>query len=190
MKFKHIKIILLATLSFMSVASATEERFFGDIIDYGENYLSPEFIASHDGKTILVGCKTGDKVLTIKNDKVSSSLDLGARVSGLCVAKDGTAYATLFGENGKLVKIKTSPKLEKQAECIVGNFQNAPVVSADVKFVYLANQFTNVVRKLDSETGKELAKGKAVHEPVAMQLTPDGKELLVVNHLPEPKCGL
>lgn len=190
---KFLQILILQILAINLVFAendANDARFFGEIVDYGEEYLSPEYLASPNKNTLIVGCKTGDKLILLKNDKLASSLNLGARVSGVCVAKDGVGFATLLGENGKLVKFKASSKLEKLESVEVGHFPNAPVLTKDGKFVYLANQFTNVVRKLDANTLKEVAKGKAVHEPIAMILTPDEQELLIANHLPEPKGGL
>ncbi len=180
--------ILLALFALTAFAEK-ESRFFGDVIDYGAEYLSPEYISIAPNKTIAIGCKTGDAVIFVRKDKVVNKLPLGARVSGVVFAANEILYATLLGENGKLVKIDAK-NFKVLSTWDVGHFPTAPTVSKNGKFVYVANQFTNVIRKINAETGKEEATGLAVHEPYAMKLTPDGKELAIVNHLPEPKGGL
>ncbi|MBO6101870.1 MAG: hypothetical protein J6P03_01290 [Opitutales bacterium] len=187
---KIFKAIIFYCAAALSCAAGEGGGFFGDIIDYGAEYLSPEYLASPDGKSLLIGCKTGNKILRLENDKITGSLPLGGRVSGLCASGAGFGFATLSGEDGKLVKFKTSPKLETAAVWDAGHFPNAPVCTKDAKFVYFANQFTNIIRKIDASSGKELARGRAVHEPVAMALSPDEKSLVILNHLPEPKGGL
>lgn len=170
--------------------SKDDLRFFGDIIDYGQEYLSPEYIvADQNSQTLVVGCKTGDKILVLKDEKVIGEIPLGARVSGLSLAPDSIAYATTLGVNGKIHKIDLKNK--KLLESIeVGHFPTAPLASKDGKSVYFSNQFTHKVSKLDTNTGKIIASARAVHEPYAMALTPDQKELVVINHLPAPKGGL
>ncbi len=169
---------------------ADEPRFFGDVIDYGEEYLSPEYIDSdQSSNTLIVGCKTGDKVLILKNDKLAGEIPLGGRVSGVTLAPNGIAYATTLGVNGKLHKLDINAKKILQS-CDVGYFPNAPLASKDGKSVYFANQFLHKISKFDAESGKIVKSAKAVHEPYAMALTPDGKKLVVTNHLPAPKGGL
>jgi len=180
---------LAACLALPALAALSEERFFGDIIDYGAEYLSPEYISVSESGTVAIGCKTGDCVVFLKNGKVAGKVDLGARVSGVKFASGGILYATTLGENGKLRKIDAK-NFREICAFDVGHFPTAPEVSKDGKSVYIANQFTNAIRKIDAESGKELAAGQAVHEPYAMKLTPDGKELVIANHLPEPKGGL
>ena len=166
-----------------------EERFFGDVIDYGAEYLSPEYISVSEGGNVAVGCKTGDCVIFLKDGKTAGKVELGARVSGVKFADDNILYVTTLGENGKLCKIDAK-NFKLINSWAVGHFPTAPAVSQDGKFAYVANQFANAIRKIDTQTGKEATAGKAVHEPYAMKLTPDGKELVIANHLPEPKGGL
>ena len=184
------KLIFICVVFFAFAAFAEREnRYFGDIIDYGAEYLSPEYISVAPDNTIAVGCKTGDAVVFVKEDKVAGKVPLGGRVSGVCFAGSEILYATVLGENGKLVKIDAK-NLKVLNSWNVGHFPTAPAVSKDGKFVYVANQFTNEIRKINSSTGELAAKGMAVHEPYAMKLSPDNKELVIANHLPEPKGGL
>ena len=167
-----------------------EQRFFADVVDYGAEYLSPEYLAANtETNTLLVACKTGDRVAVLVNGKHTGDIKLGGRVSGIALAQDNIAYATTWGEFGKLHKIDYINKTVL-ASWTVGHMPTAPVVSQDGNFVYIANQFTHIVRKIDTATGKQVAQGRAVQQPFAMKLTPDGKELLVANHLPAPKGGL
>ena len=183
-----LAVACLATFALPSALKA-DGRFFGDIIDYGAEYLSPEYVSVSQNGTVAIGCKTGDCVVFLKNDKAAGKVELGERVSGVKFAPNEILYATTLGENGRLCKIDAKNfKLIESWKA--GHFPTAPEVSQDGKFAYVANQFTNAIRKIDTQSGKQVALGKAVHEPYAMKLTPDGRELVIANHLPEPKGGL
>lgn len=165
-------------------------RYFGDIIDYGAEYLSPEYLAADpDSGTLFAACKTGDRIIAVRDGKVAGQIPLGGRASGIALAPGGIGYATVLGENGRLCKLDLR-NFKVLASWEAGHMPTAPAASPDGKYAYFANQFTGDIRKLDAATGRELARGRAAHEPYAMRFTPDGGELVIVNHLPEPKGGL
>ena len=62
-----------------------------------------------------------------------------------------------------------------------------PAVSPDGKRLYVCNRFDNDVSVIDLAAGKELARVAAVREPIAAAVTPDGRTVLVANHLPNTR---
>jgi YVTN family beta-propeller protein len=58
------------------------------------------------------------------------------------------------------------------------------VLSPDGKTLYVCNRFNNEVAVFDLVANKEVARIPVVREPVAAAITPDGRRLLVANHLP------
>ena len=67
MKMKNLNAIIIAAL-FSALAPCAAEKtppsVYGDIPDYGEKYLSPDFVKL--GKSALaVTCRTGDELLPV-----------------------------------------------------------------------------------------------------------------------------
>jgi YVTN family beta-propeller protein len=58
------------------------------------------------------------------------------------------------------------------------------VVSPDAAKLYVGARFNNAVLVIDLATKAEVARIPVTLEPVALALTPDGKSLVVANHLP------
>jgi DNA-binding beta-propeller fold protein YncE len=77
-----------------------------------------------------------------------------------------------------LIQVKTVKKLK------TGHTVKALLTSPNGKRLYVVNQFNDSVSEFDVESGKELRKFQAVREPIAADISPDGKLLLIANHLP------
>jgi YVTN family beta-propeller protein len=58
------------------------------------------------------------------------------------------------------------------------------VLSPDGKFLYVCSRFDNDVSVINTEDGKQVTRIPALREPVAADITPDGKWLFVGNLLP------
>ena len=65
----------------------------------------------------------------------------------------------------------------------------SPVICPAGKRIYVCNRFDDDVSVLDLSHGAELARVPAVREPIAAAMTPDGRFLLVANHLPNTPTG-
>jgi YVTN family beta-propeller protein len=63
----------------------------------------------------------------------------------------------------------------------------SPAVSPDGKRLYVCNRFAGDVSVIDLAAGKEVARVPAVREPIAAAVTPDGRAVLVANHLPNTR---
>jgi len=59
----------------------------------------------------------------------------------------------------------------------------APVPSPDGRTLYVCNRFDDDVSFLDAHTGQQQRRVKVRREPIAATVTPDGRFLLVANHL-------
>lgn len=194
MKTKRLNSILTALLFSAPALCAAEKapaHVYGDIPDYGEKYLSPDFVRL--GKAALaVTCRTGDELLLLdpQSREVRSRVALGGHPSGLALSPDGKfAYVTIAAPKGELLKVSLS-EAKVAARAPAGHMPRAALCSADGKTVYAANQFENAVRAFDAETLREKAYGKAVRDPFSLALSKDGKKLYVANQLPESKGGL
>ena len=191
MKINKFLVFLLffATLfAFAQKKQAKAPVIYGDIPDYKEYYLSPDFVKSAKGK-VFVSCRTGKALLVIDGNK-NKKINLPNFTSGLDVTKNAkTAFVSLYQPNGKLLKIDVdSGKIIAEVE--VGHMPRAIRLSHDEKFIYIPLQFKNKVVKVDTATMKILGEANAIRDAFAVAPTKDGKWLVIVNQLPEAKGGL
>lgn len=173
------------------IAPSNNPAVYSDVPDYGEKYLSPDFVVSTTDGGLAITCRTGDELLLLSPDKkVSKRIQLGGHPAGVALSADGkTAYVPICAPKGKILKIDTqSGEIRKSAPA--GHMPRVPILSRNGKTLYLANQFENLVRAFDAQTLAETAKGKTVREPFSLALSPDGKKLYALNQLPEAKGGL
>ena len=78
-------------------------------------------------------------------------------------------------------------KTKAQTSCPVMDgpvSKSSAYVDIEGKRIYVCNRFNNDVSVIDPAAGRELARVPAVREPIAAAVTPDGRALLVANHLP------
>ena len=76
-----------------------------------------------------------------------------------------------------------APELRILARIATGHTAMAPVLSQDGKTLYVCNRFNNDVSAIDLAAKKEVHRIAVQREPVAADLTKDGRFLLVANHL-------
>jgi hypothetical protein len=160
----------------------------------GPVYLSPVVIISDKaGKTLYIAQATANRidVFDVASEKVTKSIAIGEPVSGATLSSDESKlYVTTAVPAGSLrvVDIKSA---KVTAKISVGHTPMSPVVSPDGKKVYVANRFgrqgTGVsigsISEVDLATGKEKT-GHVPREPTALDISKDGKMLIVANHLP------
>ncbi len=148
--------------------------------------LSPTALAaSKDCKTLFVACATGNRVLCLDlaQRKLTRSFPLPDPPSGLALSPDGSLlYVTCAAPEGKVCVVDLAEGSFSKT-LAVGHTAMAPVVSLDGRTLFVCNRFNNDVSVLDLTTGKERRRIPVVREPVAADLTHDGKHLLVANLL-------
>ena len=68
-----------------------------------------------------------------------------------------------------------------------GHTAMSPVISPDGKRLYVCNRFDNDVSVIDLAAAREVARVGVVREPIAAAVAPDGRSVLVANHLPHAR---
>lgn len=152
-----------------------------------DGYLSPTALtATMDGKILFIACTTANKVLVFDtaSEKVLTSIPMPESPSGLVLSADNRQlFVTCAGPESKVCIFDT--KNQKMVGAIsAGHTAMAPVLSPNGKMLYVCNRFNNDVSVIDLETKKELCRIAVEREPVAVDITKDGKFLLVANQLP------
>ncbi len=151
-----------------------------------EGPLSPcALAATKDHRTIFIACSTDCRVLRfdLAEKKVTASFAMPNPPSGLALSPDNLfLYITCAAPESKLCVID----LAKGSICrtlAAGHTAMAPVLSLDGQMLFFCNRFNNNISMLDTTTGKELCRIPVQREPVAADVTKDGKHLLVANLL-------
>lgn len=146
--------------------------------------------ASPDGAKVYVACGSAGlvKVVEVVSGKVAGSISVRPHPSGLALSADGSRlFVTCAAAESKVCVVDL--RLGKvTATLTAGHTAMAPVLSADEKTLFVCNRFNNDVSVLEIAIGKEIRRIPVRREPVAAAITPDGRHLLVANHLPDGRA--
>jgi YVTN family beta-propeller protein len=154
-----------------------------------QTYLSPcDVDLSPDKKTVYITAATGKKVLCfdLNTNKVGRGIPLPGEPSGM-VQKNGRLLVSGGGHAGRIWEI-TDDKITRELKS--GHTPMAPVLSPDEKTLYVCNRFDNDVSFIDLQTGATVARVPVLREPVAADITPDGKYLFVANLIPTGRADV
>ncbi|MDD4267033.1 MAG: hypothetical protein PHO07_11240 [Pirellulales bacterium] len=152
--------------------------------------LGPSALAaSSDGRSLYVACADARQVLRVElpEGRVAQHIDLPAPPSGLAFAADQATLIVACQAPRSTVVLLDLPAGTARGSIQVGHGATSPVVSADGERLYVCNRFDNDVSVIDLASGRQIARVAAVREPVAADVTPDGRLLLVANHLPNTR---
>ncbi|MHC1765160.1 MAG: cytochrome c peroxidase [Verrucomicrobiia bacterium] len=143
-------------------------------------------VASPDGNRLFVALSGQNAICVVDGEcgTVALGICLPTSPSGLALSPDGNClYVTCEASESALCVIDVRAwRIIKQIA--VGHTAMAPVPHPDGKTVYVCNRFNNDVSVVDLESGREARRIPVQREPVAAALTPNGRFLIVANHLP------
>ncbi len=154
-------------------------------------YLGPcDLAASKDGKTLYVANADAKQItfVHIRSGDISRSISMPGKPTGLVLSPDGTElYVTCAAAQSTVLIINAASGMVK-ATIAAGHTACGPTVTPDGKHLYVCDRFDNNVSVIDLETRKAVARVSATREPLATAITPDGKSVLIVNHLPASRA--
>ena len=144
-----------------------------------------EVVGSPDGKTLYVAAADAKQIVVVDADRgaVLRAIDMPAEPTGLVLSGDGaTLYVTCAAPEGMVAVVDVkSGKLRKSIR--VGHWPIGPAISPDGGTLYVCNRFDNNVAVVDLRAEK-IVLVPTTREPFAAAVTPDGKSVFVINHLP------
>jgi YVTN family beta-propeller protein len=119
---------------------------------------------------------------------VNRRIEFPVELTGSVVSPDGrTLYVTGGGAQGQVFVVDTaSGDILKVIP--VGHTPNAPVLSPDGEVLYVCNRFNNNVSIIDLKRALETSRVCVAREPVAADISKDGRWLFVGNHLPNGRA--
>jgi len=148
-------------------------------------------VANRSGESLYIAEFEAKKVAVIgvASGKVEREISLSMKPTGITVSADGKKlYVTGGGVKGRIETIDIASGKSSGSAC-VGHSPTSPVLSADGGKLYVCNRFTDDVSVFDLAKSKEVKRIKAVRQPGASAITPDGKLLFVTNLLPAGVAG-
>jgi len=149
-------------------------------------YLSPAaLVATADGKLVFIACATANEVevFDVASGGVIRRIPVSDSPSGLALSPDGARlYVTCAAPQGS-VRVLEAGSGKTVATIRTGHTAMAPVTSLDGTTLFVCNRFNNDVSVIDLKTRKQQCRIPVQREPVAADITRDGRFLLVANHL-------
>jgi YVTN family beta-propeller protein len=150
-------------------------------------YLGPRALAvSKDGKVVYVANADAREVawVDIASGKVIRRIAVSNEPTGLAITPNGATLIVTCAAPRSTVALLSAESGQRLAAIPAGHTAMSPIVSPDGKRLYVCNRFDNDVSVIDLTANRQTARVRAVREPVAAAVTPDGRAVLVANHLP------
>ncbi len=152
--------------------------------------LSPSaIVVTKDGSRVYIACATGEVVLVLDREgAILDRIPVPAAPSGLALSPDGRRLAVTCAAPVSTICLVdlAGPSPRVNAKFAAGHTATAPVFDATGETLFVSHRFTDEIVTYDLKQGRPLSRIKADREPIAAALTPDGKWLVVANHLPTP----
>jgi DNA-binding beta-propeller fold protein YncE len=187
-------IVVIGTMTYLAASLHAVEQV----------YLSPSAVAADRlGKTLYIAEATAKQVAIFdtESNKVTGTISVPAEPTALALSADGKRlYVTCAEPAGHLCIIDTSAKAIRN-QMRVGYWPASAVLSPRGDTLYVCNRFSSDVWAIDVDglapgpvpgaepypqvAGLKIAKVPVLREPIAADVTPDGKWLFVGNHLPD-----
>lgn len=149
-------------------------------------HLSPSALAATaDGKTIFVACATACEVAIFEPApaQVIGHIKVPDSPQALALSRNGRLlYVACAAPESKICIVDTARAIVCE-QLPAGHTSTALVLSPKEDRLYVCNRFNNDVSVIDLPTRKELKRITVEREPVAAGITPDGRYLVVANHL-------
>ena len=182
---------LLASLPACSPSASSDASTVKPLAPAAE--LCPSALAaSPDGQRLYVGCAAGRQVLVlnIAQRRICQRFALPGEPSGLVPSRDGRwLFVTCAGPASKICVMDTaSGKLLNTLPA--GHTALSPILGPDGQTLLVCNRFNDAISAYDLRQNREAWRVQVAREPVSAALTPDGRFLLVANHLPRGRSDL
>ncbi len=145
-----------------------------------------------DGKRLWIACATEPQLVAVDSPdgRIARRIRIPATPSGLALSPDGThLYVTCAAASSTVCVIEEATG-QTTRQFPAGHTATAPVLGLDGHTLYVCNRFDHDVSFIPLPDGGHSRRVHVRREPIAAALTPDGRHLLVANHLPSGRADV
>ncbi|MDR1982022.1 MAG: beta-propeller fold lactonase family protein [Tannerellaceae bacterium] len=150
-------------------------------------YLSPGAMAVDEKQSLIYTTLTTAKAIAVTDiaaGQTTGQIKLKQNPNGILLSPDASTLFVSTGDAAGTVNVIALPAKKVKSTIPTGHTPEGMVLSADNKFLYVANRFSNTVSVIDVAKGKVIKNIPAIREPRSLCMTPDGKTIAVANFLP------
>jgi YVTN family beta-propeller protein len=150
-------------------------------------YLSPGAIVVDEKQSLIYTALTTAKSIAVTDmttGQTTGRIKLKQNPNSILLSSDASTLYTSTGDADGTVNIIVLPKGKIKSTVAAGHTPEGMSLSADEKFLYVANRFSNTVSVIDLKNNKMTASIPTIREPRSLCITPDGKTVAVANFLP------
>ncbi len=156
-------------------------------------YLGPSSVAvSADGGTLFVACEDACQVLAIDlpTGTVRQRISVPSPPTGLlCPAGENRLLVTCGAPRSTVLRIDPkSGEIVNQVNA--GHTTCAPAFDSRYDRLFVCNRFNNDLTVYDGNSLTELTRIPAGREPIAAAVAPDGRVLVVADHMPDSRADM
>jgi mono/diheme cytochrome c family protein len=183
-----ILLLLAVSLSGCSRSPGSASASAGALVDLCPTVL----VASPDCQTLYIACAAANQVLVFDTSQrlIIRRFSTPAGPSGLALSADGKRlFVTCAAPRSRICLFDTA-SCKLQQTLFAGHTALSPVLSRDHKTLFVCNRFNDAISIFDLSLGREVARVQVAREPVSAAVTPDGRFLLVANHLPRGRSDV
>lgn len=155
-------------------------------------FLAPDFAVPRPTNLVCATSGAGNRISiidTVNGDAVKT-IGLPHLPSGVAFDSAKNLSFVTCADAQSRIYIVDPNKGAVISEFNVGPFATAPVVSSERGEIYVCYPFSGQIGVFDAHSGKEKSRIKVQNEPVAADLTKDGRFLLVAHQLPIGRADL
>lgn len=154
--------------------------------------LSPtDFAIDIQNSQLIIAQKTGYRIdfVDIVSGAIYKSISTDLPPTGICLDNKGKAYVTCSHSIGNVLVIDLDT--QSVIEIInTGHGAISPRFSSHTNRLYIANQYNDDISVIDIALKKEISRIDVLRQPMAMDITPDGRWLYVANLLPSTRADI
>ncbi len=156
----------------------------------GYRYLGPsDILVAADSNELLILEQDAQQLRKVRVDTAQAAkvLNLPIRPERMSLFPDRKRVAVVGnGPLGKLLIVEIGTLTVEKTISVGHSPSDVSVFQADGETtIYVSNRFDGTISVVDGNSGRETARWPAGREPIALAVTPDGKQLVVAGQIPE-----
>ena len=177
-----VLVLAVATVLTSPVAAARQESHLGPTA----------ILASRSAARLYVACADARLVLWVDlpGGEVRKRVVVPAEPTGLVESADGRRLIITCADARSAVVVLDAETGETISSLPAHHTACGPALDVRSGRLFVCNRFNNDVSLFDLSAGTELARIAVGREPVAAAVTPDGRTVLIANHLPDARTDL